>query len=311
MKHSIKQLSAAALALSAVQACAQIYVPDPDLSPFLTTDQARAQLYDSGIQVVAAGRGVGFDAGDYANLFGLANAPSTSRTHFNEFVLRKPIGIGRGLQIGVHAFALNRTSTAPVRVWVSIFAQDPTTPGIVPLGAPVVSDLPLDIPASNPFDVPASTLVYTQRVDMPMAMPTGRYVLAFAPSAAPGAAQPANFALLMTRNASLGVGVVEDRGTFRREYSTFTNNADNGGSVIPPQGGREELSQPIAYRIYSSTKLGDVDGDGRVNIDDFLILAASYETSVGDPLFDPRCDFTNHGRIDLDDFLILAANYEG
>lgn len=76
---------------------------------------------------------------------------------------------------------------------------------------------------------------------------------------------------------------------------------------------------------------GDITGDGMVNLDDFLVLAAYYEVQY-DPWNDAELDtlFGGHdpfagpiradldrllvdgayGRIDLDDFLILAANYE-
>jgi uncharacterized lipoprotein NlpE involved in copper resistance len=51
---------------------------------------------------------------------------------------------------------------------------------------------------------------------------------------------------------------------------------------------------------------GDATGDGRVNFDDLLILAANYNTtgqqfSTG--------DFTFDGRVNFDDLLVLAANY--
>lgn len=61
---------------------------------------------------------------------------------------------------------------------------------------------------------------------------------------------------------------------------------------------------------YSPRILGDANHDGHVNVSDFLILAAAYETSEGDPAYDVNADFTLDGTVNLDDFLILAANYE-
>lgn len=52
---------------------------------------------------------------------------------------------------------------------------------------------------------------------------------------------------------------------------------------------------------------GDVDRDDRVDLTDFLILAAHYEES---PLADPRTDLNGDGACDLADFLILASSYE-
>lgn len=55
---------------------------------------------------------------------------------------------------------------------------------------------------------------------------------------------------------------------------------------------------------------GDITRNNLVDLDDFLLLAASYERASGDPYFDPACDLNADGRVDLDDFLILAGNYE-
>lgn len=55
---------------------------------------------------------------------------------------------------------------------------------------------------------------------------------------------------------------------------------------------------------------GDCDEDNDVDIGDFLILAAAYETRAGDPGYAPGADLNGDEAVDLDDYLILAANYE-
>jgi hypothetical protein len=55
---------------------------------------------------------------------------------------------------------------------------------------------------------------------------------------------------------------------------------------------------------------GDCDGSNVVDLADFLILAAAYDTASGDPGFNASADFTGDGAIDLQDFLLLAANYD-
>lgn len=57
-------------------------------------------------------------------------------------------------------------------------------------------------------------------------------------------------------------------------------------------------------------RAGDIDDSNGVDLDDFLILAAAYETSSGDPSYNGAADLTGDQRVDLDDFLLLAANYE-
>jgi hypothetical protein len=51
---------------------------------------------------------------------------------------------------------------------------------------------------------------------------------------------------------------------------------------------------------------GDADGDGDVDLDDFVILKSSFGA---DPLTDGRADFDDDGDVDLDDFVILKNNF--
>lgn len=52
---------------------------------------------------------------------------------------------------------------------------------------------------------------------------------------------------------------------------------------------------------------GDVNGDNRIDVSDFLNLASHYEV---EPVTDVRADLNGDRRVNIDDFLILAANYE-
>lgn len=76
---------------------------------------------------------------------------------------------------------------------------------------------------------------------------------------------------------------------------------------------RRKLQHPIQLGGGSVSGLefvlinGDVDGSNRIDLDDFLILAAVYESQ---PLLDPRADLNGDGAVDLEDYIILAANYE-
>ncbi len=57
------------------------------------------------------------------------------------------------------------------------------------------------------------------------------------------------------------------------------------------------------------TILGDVDGDGDVDYDDFIILAGAYGSSIGQPAYTPEADFEGDGDVDYDDLIDLAGNY--
>jgi hypothetical protein len=54
---------------------------------------------------------------------------------------------------------------------------------------------------------------------------------------------------------------------------------------------------------------GDIDGDGVVDLTDFTLFAAAYNTSLGDPGYEPAADMDGDGVIDLTDFTLFAAVY--
>jgi mannan endo-1,4-beta-mannosidase len=80
---------------------------------------------------------------------------------------------------------------------------------------------------------------------------------------------------------------------------------------------REELNlglwtQTTTTSSTSSTtlhKAGDANGDGVIDYDDLLILAASYGKNSVDAGYDIRTDYNGDGEIDYSDLIILAANY--
>ena len=54
---------------------------------------------------------------------------------------------------------------------------------------------------------------------------------------------------------------------------------------------------------------GDANNDNQVNITDFSILAAAFQTSAGQSSYDPRADFDNSGQVNITDFSLLAGNF--
>ncbi|NLF32925.1 MAG: hypothetical protein GX591_18820 [Planctomycetes bacterium] len=76
---------------------------------------------------------------------------------------------------------------------------------------------------------------------------------------------------------------------------------DFDGTPVP-QGGAPDIG---AFEYVVATP-GDADGDGDVDLDDFVILK---QTFGADPLTDDRADFDSDGDVDLDDFVILKSNF--
>jgi hypothetical protein len=55
----------------------------------------------------------------------------------------------------------------------------------------------------------------------------------------------------------------------------------------------------------------DLNDDGLVNINDFVIFSKSFMSKKGDSNFNDRCDFNDDEVIDFFDFIIFAKNYVG
>lgn len=57
------------------------------------------------------------------------------------------------------------------------------------------------------------------------------------------------------------------------------------------------------------TILGDVNGDGKVNIVDISIVAKAFGSKLGDPRWDPNADLDNNGLINIIDISKLAKEF--
>jgi hypothetical protein len=55
--------------------------------------------------------------------------------------------------------------------------------------------------------------------------------------------------------------------------------------------------------------VGDVDGDGEVDLVDLAWMLAAYATCDGDPDYDARCDFNDDDCITIADLAALLGNY--
>jgi PKD repeat protein len=61
--------------------------------------------------------------------------------------------------------------------------------------------------------------------------------------------------------------------------------------------------------VRQSTLLGDINGDGVVDIYDAILLAAAFGSVPGDPNWNPNADFLHHGIVDIYDAIILSAQF--
>jgi outer membrane protein assembly factor BamB len=72
-----------------------------------------------------------------------------------------------------------------------------------------------------------------------------------------------------------------------------TNTGDNGMT-----GGTVYVGIP-----------GDVDGIGRVNMNDIVSLMKAFGSTPGQPNWNPNCDINGKGRVDMSDVVIAVSNF--
>ena len=54
---------------------------------------------------------------------------------------------------------------------------------------------------------------------------------------------------------------------------------------------------------------GDINGDGKVRIDDVLLAVQAFGSEQGDPHWNPLADMNGDGKIRIDDILAIAQNF--
>jgi hypothetical protein len=56
-------------------------------------------------------------------------------------------------------------------------------------------------------------------------------------------------------------------------------------------------------------QVGDISGDGKVDLQDLVLVAQAYGSSPGKTNWDPRCDLNSNGFVDLQDFVTVAVHF--
>jgi len=69
------------------------------------------------------------------------------------------------------------------------------------------------------------------------------------------------------------------------------------------------MGEPMVKITVSGFLPGDVDGNGRVDATDLMLLGKTFGLSCGEPNFDARADFNDDCIVDGMDLIILCLNY--
>jgi hypothetical protein len=73
-----------------------------------------------------------------------------------------------------------------------------------------------------------------------------------------------------------------------------------------PGGGIEGRGTGLTIQgAVVARKVGDLNGNGQVDLDDFFALSAGFGKRSGEPGFDRKMDLNGDGKIDLEDLFIL------
>jgi hypothetical protein len=108
-----------------------------------------------------------------------------------------------------------------------------------------------------------------------------------------------------------GAWYKDEHGAPTTPFRTFAAGHIHVGTTTPVDIGRNAteitLRTLIDYIKPLLPRTGDANIDGRVNLDDFNILASHFGTASGAVWED--ADFNYDGRVNLDDFNLLAGNF--
>lgn len=83
---------------------------------------------------------------------------------------------------------------------------------------------------------------------------------------------------------------------------------DADGLITIPQGTVGKGKNRISITAPAGL-VGDVNGDGSVDVVDLLYFVDAFGSVAGDATYDPRCDFNNDGGVDVVDLLMLVENF--
>ncbi len=92
-----------------------------------------------------------------------------------------------------------------------------------------------------------------------------------------------------------------------RAQTTLTLGSDAGTNTVSVTV--TEIDQPVAFTGEAVVATPDFDGDGAVNIADFLLFVGQFGFSQADEGYEARFDLDGDGVIGIGDFLIFVDNF--
>jgi hypothetical protein len=103
------------------------------------------------------------------------------------------------------------------------------------------------------------------------------------------------------------------QGTYQTNFAIHFNKGLYGPS-LPPNYTINVEATYMGNRVAQTKQIqvilaGDLNVDGKVNLNDLVLLALAYNSSPGNPRWNPNADINGNGIVNLADLVLLALNY--
>jgi hypothetical protein len=83
--------------------------------------------------------------------------------------------------------------------------------------------------------------------------------------------------------------------------------ASSGDTIFGHNELRGDVTKTVT--LQANALIGDLNGDGTVNILDAIVLSNSFGLSTGQPGFNPNADINGDGTVDILDAIILMNHF--